>query len=315
MELSIVIPVYNEEQVIPQLYARLLDLFKEFDARFGIPSHAIEVILVNDGSRDNSLPILVGLTSQHDSFKVLNLSKNFGHQIAVTAGIEYAEGNSVVLLDADLQDPPEFILDLYQKHKEGYEVVYAVRKQRKGESFFKRITAKLFYRLMRLMTKIDIPVDTGDFRIMSREVVDVLKSMQEKHRFLRGMITWIGFKQIGLPYQRNERFAGKSKYPLRKMIKFAWDGITSFSSTPLRTVSYLGIFIAFLAFLYSLYVVYVKIYTDETISGWSSLMIVVLLMSGLNLITLGMIGEYIGRLSEESKNRPLYIVEKIYKKS
>jgi polyisoprenyl-phosphate glycosyltransferase len=315
MELSIVIPVYNEEQVIPQLYARLLDLFKEFDARFGIPSHAIEVILVNDGSRDNSLPILVGLTSQHDSFKVLNLSKNFGHQIAVTAGIEYAEGNSVVLLDADLQDPPEFILDLYQKHKEGYEVVYAVRKQRRGESFFKRITAKLFYRLMRLMTKIDIPVDTGDFRIMSRKVVDVLKSMREKHRFLRGMITWIGFKQIGLPYERNERFAGKSKYPLRKMIKFAWDGITSFSSTPLRTVSYLGIFIAFLAFLYSLYVVYVKIYTDETISGWSSLMIVVLLMSGLNLITLGMIGEYIGRLSEESKNRPLYIVEKIYKKS
>lgn len=314
MELSIVIPVYNEQQVIPQLYSRLLNVFKDFEEKFSIQQQQIEVILVNDGSADNSLPLLVGLANQHESFKVLNLSKNFGHQIAVTAGIEFAEGACVVLIDADLQDPPEFILDLYAKYKEGYEVVYAVRKQRQGENFFKLITAKFFYRLMRAMTNIDIPVDTGDFRIMSRKVVDVLKSMKERHRFLRGMITWIGFKQTGIPYERSGRYAGESKYPLRKMIKFAWDGITSFSSTPLRTVSYLGMFIAFLAFIYSLYVVYVKVYTNQAISGWSSLMIVILLMSGINLITLGMIGEYIGRISEESKNRPLYIIEKVYKK-
>jgi dolichol-phosphate mannosyltransferase len=313
MELSIVIPVYNEEQVIPELHSRLIALLEIFDKQHSLQASSIEIILINDGSTDNSLPSLVGLTQQHNSFKVLNLSKNFGHQIAATAGIEYAEGDAIVLLDADLQDPPEFILDLYQKYKEGYDVVYAVREKRKGEGFFKLLTAKFFYRLMRLMTNIDIPVDTGDFRIMSRKVVEVLKSMKEKHRFLRGMVKWVGFKQVGLTYNRNERFAGSSKYPFGKMLKFAWDAITSFSSVPLRIVSYLGIFIAFLAFLYSLYVLYIKIYTDEAISGWSSLMIVILLMSGINLITLGLIGEYIGRISEESKNRPLYIVEKIYK--
>jgi glycosyltransferase involved in cell wall biosynthesis len=312
MELSIVIPVFNENLVIPELSSRLTGLIEEFRSRHGISSKEIEVILVNDGSKDNSLALLIDLSRQHSSFKVINLSKNFGHQIAATAGIEYATGNAVVLIDADLQDPPEFILDLYAKHKEGNDVVYAIRKQREGESRFKLLTAKLFYRLMRAMTSIDIPLDTGDFRIMGRNVVNVLKSMNEKHRFIRGMVTWVGFKQTGLYYERKERFAGQSKYPLVKMIRFAWDAITSFSTTPLRVVSYLGFGVAFLGFLYSIYVVYLKLFTNATVSGWSSVMIVILLMSGINLITLGVIGEYIGRISEESKNRPLYIIEKIY---
>jgi glycosyltransferase involved in cell wall biosynthesis len=312
MELSIVIPVFNENLVIPELFMRITGLIEELKSRHGISSREIEIILVNDGSKDNSLALLIDLARQNPAFKVINLSKNFGHQIAATAGIEYATGNAVVLIDADLQDPPEVILDLYAKHKEGYDVVYAVRKQRDGESRFKLLTAKLFYRLMRAMTSINIPLDTGDFRIMGRNVVNVFKSMQEKHRFIRGMITWVGFSQTGLYYERKERFAGQSKYPLVKMVRFAWDAITSFSTIPLRLVSYLGFGVAFLGFLYSIYVVYLKLFTNATVSGWSSVMIVILLMSGINLITLGVIGEYIGRISEESKNRPLYIIEKIY---
>jgi dolichol-phosphate mannosyltransferase len=312
MELSLVIPIYNEEQVIHELFKRLLGLLDTFKSKHGISPEDIEVILVNDGSKDNSLSLLVSLTKQHKSFRVLNLSRNFGHQIAVTAGIEFAKGKAVVLMDADLQDPPEFILDLYAKHKEGFDVVYAVRKQRKGESYFKLLAAKLFYRIMKKMTSIDIPLDTGDFRIMGRNVVDVLISMKERHRFIRGMVTWVGFRQVGLTYERHERFAGTSKYPLLKMMRFAWDAITSFSTTPLRMVSYLGVMVAFAGFLYSVFIIYLKIFTDQTISGWSSVMIVILFMSGINLITLGAIGEYVGRISEQSKNRPLYIIENIY---
>jgi glycosyltransferase involved in cell wall biosynthesis len=312
MELSLVIPVYNEDKVIPELFSRLVGLLEKFKTKHGLSAENIEIILVNDGSKDNSLGLLIALTRQHKSFRVLNLSRNFGHQVAVTAGIEFARGNAVVLIDADLQDPPEFVLDLYEKHKEGYDVVYAVRQQRKGESFFKLFAAKLFYRLMKRMTNIDIPLDTGDFRIMGRNVVEALRSMNEKHRFIRGMVTWVGFRQTGLYYERKERFAGESKYPLFKMIRFAWDAITSFSTTPLRMVSYLGFAVAFVGFLYSIFILYVKIFTDQTISGWSSVMIVILFMSGINLVTLGVIGEYVGRISEQSKDRPLYIIENIY---
>jgi dolichol-phosphate mannosyltransferase len=314
-EISIVIPVYNEEETIPELYTRLLGLLTLLHEKFAVSNDQVEFIFVNDGSKDNTLQSLISVTQQHASFKVINLSRNFGHQIAVTAGIELAAGNTVVLIDADLQDPPEFIIDLYTKYKEGYDVVYAVRQRREGENFFKRATAKLFYRLMQRITNMSIPLDTGDFRIMGRNVVDVINSMKEKHRFIRGMVTWVGFKQTGLLYHRKERFAGQSKYPLIKMIRFAWDGITAFSTSPLRMVSYLGFTIASVGFLYCLYVIYAKIFTNETIQGWASVMIVTLIMSGINLITLGVIGQYIGRISEESKNRPLYIIDKIYQKN
>jgi dolichol-phosphate mannosyltransferase len=314
-EISIVIPVYNEEETIPELYTRLLGLLTLLNEKFAISNDNVEFIFVNDGSKDNTLQSLISVAQQHASFKVINLSRNFGHQIAVTAGIEMAVGNAVVLIDADLQDPPEFIIDLYAKYKEGYDVVYAVRQRREGENFFKLATAKLFYRIMQRITNMNIPLDTGDFRIMGRNVVDVINSMKEKHRFIRGMVTWVGFKQTGLLYHRKERFAGQSKYPLIKMMRFAWDGITAFSTSPLRMVSYLGFTIATVGFLYCLYVIYAKIFTNETIQGWASVMIVTLIMSGINLITLGVIGQYIGRISEESKNRPLYIIDKIYQKN
>jgi dolichol-phosphate mannosyltransferase len=314
-EISIVIPVYNEEETIPELYTRLLGLLTLLNEKFAISNDNVEFIFVNDGSKDNTLQSLISVTQQHASFKVINLSRNFGHQIAVTAGIEMAVGDAVVLIDADLQDPPEFIIDLYAKYKEGYDVVYAVRQRREGENFFKLATAKMFYRIMQRITNMNIPLDTGDFRIMGRNVVDVINSMKEKHRFIRGMVTWVGFKQTGLLYHRKERFAGQSKYPLIKMMRFAWDGITAFSTSPLRMVSYLGFTIASVGFLYCLYVIYAKIFTNETIQGWASVMIVTLIMSGINLITLGVIGQYIGRISEESKNRPLYIIDKIYQKN
>lgn len=314
-ELSIIIPAYNEEESIPELHARLRLLIDQFQERHNLKPDAIEIIFINDGSSDNTLQHLIAIANQHPSFKIINLSRNFGHQIAVTAGIEQAAGNAVVLIDADLQDPPEFIMDLYEKHKEGYDVVYAVRRRRDGENYFKKATAKMFYRLMSRMTNINIPLDTGDFRIIGKNVVETIKSMKEKHRFIRGMVTWVGFRQIGIPYHRKERFAGRSKYPLIAMIRFAWDAITAFSTSPLRIVSYLGFAIATLGFFYSIFILYIKIFTNEAVPGWASVMIVTLLVSGVNLITLGIIGQYIGRISEESKNRPLYIIEKIYQKN
>jgi polyisoprenyl-phosphate glycosyltransferase len=218
----------------------------------------------------------------------------------------------VAILDADLQDPPEFIADLYKKYKEGFDVVYAVRSARKGENAVKRFTAAVFYRLLRGLTNVSIPVDTGDFRIMSRRTVDVLKNMPERHRFLQGMVSWIGFKQTGIRYQRHERYAGSTKYSFFKMIHFAIDAITSFSAAPLRLVVWLGFSSAAAGIAYSLYVLYIKTFTTKYVAGWSSLMIAILVMAGVQMITLGVLGEYIGRMSEELKRRPLYIIDKIY---
>jgi glycosyltransferase involved in cell wall biosynthesis len=312
MELSIVIPVYNEESVIPELYKRLCGLTGRLKSECGILENDIEYILVNDGSSDKSLHLLISLAGKNSMFKIIDFARNFGHQIAASAGVDIARGNAVALLDADLQDPPEFIVDLYKKYKEGFDVVYAIRTGRKGENAVKRFTAAFFYRLLRRMTNVSIPVDTGDFRIMSRRTVDVLKNMPERHRFLRGMVSWIGFKQTGIRYQRNERYAGSTKYPFVKMIQFALDAITSFSAAPLRLVVWLGFFSAAAGIAYSLYVLYIKIFTERYVAGWSSLMIAILVMSGAQMITLGVLGEYIGRMSEELKRRPLYIIDKIY---
>jgi dolichol-phosphate mannosyltransferase len=315
MKLSIVVPVYNEESVIPEFFQRMEAMLPKFMEKFAIDREAIEVLLVNDGSIDSSFDLLKDISDNKAGYKLIDLSRNYGHQIAITAGIENSQGEAVVIIDADLQDPPEIILPLYERFLEGYDVVNAVRSKREGESFFKIITAKIFYRVLNKLTHVDIPLDTGDFRIISRRVADSLNRMREKQRFVRGMISWVGFKQTGIAYNRDKRYAGKTKYPLNKMIKFALDGITSFSSFPLRLSSYLGFLAAFLGFMYSAIVIYTKIFTDTAVPGWTSIICVVLFLGGAQLICLGMIGEYLSRIHDEAKGRPLYLIAGIYGKS
>jgi glycosyltransferase involved in cell wall biosynthesis len=314
MKVSIVVPIFNESEIISELNKRLLNTSEMLYSQFGILKTDLEFIFVNDGSSDDSLAQLIVLTQTNPQYKVINFSRNFGHQKAVTAGLQHAKGEHIVLIDADLQDPPEFIVDLYKKQLEGFDVVYAVRKKRIGESFIKKITAKMFYRLLFKVTDINIPVDTGDFRIIRRNVADTLNSMPESHRFIRGMVSWVGFKQIGIEYDRQERFAGQTKYPFKKMLKFAFDAITSFSTLPLKLMIYIGFLASFIGIAGVFYIMYIKFFTCQAITGWSSLMITILLMGGVQLMTIGIMGEYIGRISEESKKRPLYIIEKIYGK-
>lgn len=312
MIISIVVPMYNEEGTIQRFFERMEGVRAIFISRFGITREQMEVILVNDGSRDATFGMLKQICIENSGYVLLNLSRNHGHQTAITAGIDAAKGDAVAVIDGDLQDPPEFIADMYAKIREGFDVVYAVRKKREGETFFKLFTAKLFYRLLKKLTNVNIPVDTGDFRIMSRRVVNVFCSLRERHRFIRGMVSWVGFRQTGLEYERNERFAGETKYTFSKMLKFAFDGITSFSAVPLKLSSYLGILTACAGFLYALYIVYLRLFTDIPIQGWSSIVVIVLLLGGVQLLALGMIGEYLGRIHDESKHRPLYIVENFY---
>ncbi|GBF38152.1 glycosyltransferase family 2 protein [Leptospira johnsonii] len=310
--LSLVIPVYNEEKTIPELVKRLRGLLSILKEKHRFGKEDAEILFVNDGSRDGTFDVLKKFCESEPSFFLLNLSRNYGHQLAITAGIDTARGETVAVMDGDLQDPPEFVADLYAKMSEGYDVVYARRKKREGESFFKLITAHVFYRILKKITRFDIPIDTGDFRIMSRRVTNVLVSMREQHRYIRGLIAWIGFKQTGLEYDRDERFDGETKFSVSKMLKFALDGITSFSSAPLKFSSYLGFASAFFGALYTVYILYLKLFTDNTIQGWTSVMIVVLVLGGIQLIALGMIGEYLSRVNDQSKNRPLYVIEKIY---
>jgi dolichol-phosphate mannosyltransferase len=308
--------MYNEEGIVQALYQRLEHTKALFNRKYDLMPSDIEIIFVNDGSSDGTFAALKQLCLEEANYQLLNLSRNHGHQIAITAGIDLAKGDAVAVIDGDLQDPPETIVDLYGKMQEGFDVVYAVRKKREGETAFKLFTAKLFYRLLKKLTNVEIPVDTGDFRIMSRRVVNILISMNERHRFIRGMISWIGFNQIGLEYERHERHSGETKYTLSKMIKFAVDGITSFSSIPLKLASYLGIITAMFGFLYSIYVVFLKLFAPKAQIelGWASIIIFILLLGGIQLLALGMIGEYLGRIHDETKFRPLYIVEHIYKK-
>ncbi|TGL64509.1 glycosyltransferase family 2 protein [Leptospira sarikeiensis] len=310
--LSLVIPVYNEEKTIPELVKRLHVLLQILKEKHGFGKEDSEILFVNDGSRDNTFEVLKKICETQPGFFLLNLSRNYGHQLAITAGIDTARGETVAVMDGDLQDPPEFVADLYGKMSEGYDVVYARRKKREGESFFKLITAHVFYRILKNITKFEIPIDTGDFRIMSRRVTNVLVSMKEQHRYIRGLIAWIGFKQTGLEYDRDERFDGETKFSVSKMLKFALDGITSFSSAPLKFSSYLGFTSAFFGAIYTIYILYLKLFTDSTIQGWTSVMIIMLVLGGIQLIALGMIGEYLSRVHDQSKNRPLYVIEKIY---
>ena len=304
--ISLIFPIFNEEAVLPVLLPRLDAVVAELQRDFGL----VEVIFVNDGSRDRSLPLLRDLAQTRPWVRVLAFSRNFGHQVAVTAGMNFATGQAVILLDADLQDPPELLpamLRLWQN--DGYEVVYGVRTERAGETAFKKLTAKIFYRLLRRLTNVDIPADTGDFRLMDRKVVDSLNRMGEQHRFLRGMAAWVGFKQVGLPYARDARAAGETKYPFRKMLNLAMDAVSSFSHAPLKLATNLGWTIACVSILYGIITTIRYLTARGTFApGWASMIVVVSLLSGVQLITLGFIGEYIGRIYDEVKGRPLYLV-------
>lgn len=300
--LSIIVPMYYEELVAYECYHRIKNVVN------GIESMDHEIIFVNDGSKDRTLAILKSIAKGDKCVKIIDFSRNFGHQAAVTAGLFNCNGDAIVIIDADLQDPPEIIPEMISKWEEGHQVIYGKRKIRSGESKFKLLTAKYFYRVLSYMASIEIPKDTGDFRLMDRIVVEAFKEMPEQNRFIRGMVSWIGFDQVPLEYNRDDRFAGETKYPLRKMIKFATDGIVSFSTKPLKLTAIFGIGTIGISILLIIYTVITKIMSDTSM-GWASTMCVILFFSGVQLLSLGVIGEYIARIYDESKNRPLYLVK------
>lgn len=301
IQYSIIAPIYNEIGNIPELYRRVKETLEKTGEEW-------ELLLIDDGSTDGSTDEIRKLAVMDEHVKPVIFARNFGHQIAVTAGLDYSQGRAVVIIDADLQDPPEVILDLIAKWKEGYEVVYAQRSAREGETWFKLFTASLFYRLIYHITYINIPMDTGDFRLLDRKVVDVIVQMRERHRFLRGMSVWVGFKQAGITYKRASRYSGVTKYPMKRMIRFASDAITSFSYFPLQVAMYLGFVSAGLAIIAIPVVVIMRIVGSHAFLGQATTLIAVLFLGGVQLISLGILGEYIGRLYDEAKGRPLYIV-------
>ena len=298
---SIIAPIYNELENLPELYRRVKEVMDSTQEPW-------ELILVDDGSTDGSTAALHELSKKDKCVRPVIFARNFGHQVAVTAGLDYSRGDAVVIIDADLQDPPELILEMAKKWREGYEVVYAVRAERDGESWFKLWTASLFYRLIYRITDVKIPLDTGDFRLMDRSVVEVMNSMRERHRFLRGMSAWVGFRQIGVEYKRAARKAGETKYPFRKMFRLALNAITSFSYFPLQVATFFGFASAGIAIIAIPFVVYMRITGSQAFFGQATTLIAVLFLGGVQLISLGILGEYIGRLYDEAKGRPLYIV-------
>jgi dolichol-phosphate mannosyltransferase len=300
--ISVVIPIYNEEKNIPLLFERLKNALEN-------TAQSFELIYVNDGSKDKSIAVIKGLAKDHSFVKFINFSRNFGHQIAVSAGLDLCKGSEVVIIDADGQDPPELIPELYKKLKEGYEIVYAKRKSRKGESALKLLTARWFYKILAKLTSIDIPMDTGDFRIIHRKVVDQINKMPEKQKFLRGQMAWVGFRQTFVEYDRDERMSGDTGYTFRKMFRLAMDGITSFSNFPLRVATISGFACAFIGFFLIIYTLYSRYVLKDYEPGWSSLMITIVFIGGIQLIGIGIIGEYISRIYDNIRNRPLYIVD------
>ncbi len=298
--ISVVAPVFNEIESLEAFYQRVCQVMQS-------SGESWELVLVDDGSHDGSTELIRRLATEDPHVRPVIFARNFGHQIAVTAGLDYSRGQAVVIIDADLQDPPEVILELLGKWREGYQVVYAVRAEREGETLFKKATAALFYRLIYRITDVKIPLDTGDFRLLDRKVVDVMRQMRERHRFLRGMSAWVGFKQIGLPYRRAARFAGVTKYPFRKMLRLALNAITGFSYFPLQLATYLGFISAGLSILAIPVVVVLRLAGSRAFFGQATTLIAVLFLGGVQLISLGILGEYVGRVYDEVKGRPLYV--------
>ncbi len=301
---SIVVPVFNEELVVNESYKRLKEVMESSGVSY-------EIIFINDGSRDKTVSIINKICEVDKTVRLIDFSRNFGHQVAITAGMDFSSGECVIVIDADLQDPPEVMLEMLEKWRKGYDVVYGKRVKRRGETVFKKATAMFFYRFLKIMTDVDIPVDAGDFRLIDRKVCDALKKVHEKNRFVRGLISWMGFKQTSVEFERQPRYAGVTKYPLKKMVKFAFDAITSFSYKPLKIASYAGILLSFFSFIYLVYVLYLRLFTARTVPGWTSTLAVSLLFNGIILMMLGIIGEYIGRIYDEAKNRPLYIIREM----
>lgn len=306
---SIIVPIWNEEQVIPELYKRVVETMDGVTKAYG---ESWELVCVNDGSRDNSLALLVALREQDARVKVIDFSRNFGHQVAITAGADFADGDAVIVMDADLQDPPDVVVRMIEKWREGYDVVYAQRRTREGETKFKLWTASAFYRLLRSITDVNIPVDAGDFRLMDRRVVLVMRKLREKHRFMRGLSSWVGFKQTGVEYDRAERYAGETKYPLRKMLRLAIAAITSFSFVPLQLATYAGFIMAGISLIGIIIAIVLRLSGSLAFAGQATTLVAVLFLGGIQLIFLGIIGEYIGRIYDEAKDRPLYIVNHAY---
>ncbi len=307
--LSVVVPLYNEAGNVAALLDRVGAVLEHLHADYDA-----EIVLVNDGSSDDTVTAIRREMERRRHVVLVNLSRNFGHQLAATAGLEIATGDAVVLMDGDLQDPPELIEAFVRKWRQGYDVVYAVRRTRQGESRFKLFTARAFYRIIKRLTKISIPLDAGDFRLMSRRVVDALRRSPERHRFLRGMVSWVGFNQTAIEYDRDVRHTGTTKYPLPKMVRFAMDGITSFSDIPLRFASYFGFTVSAVAFVYALVVIGFKLFSlnpPAYTPGWASTIVAVLFLGGVQLMSLGILGEYLGRVYDEVKGRPLYLISDI----
>jgi dolichol-phosphate mannosyltransferase len=304
--LSIVAPLYNEEGNVTELVRRLGAVASTIE---GFATY--ELVLVNDGSTDRTRELLREHAARDPHLVIVELSRNFGHQIAATAGLDIARGDPVVLIDADLQDPPELIPELVARWREGYDVVYAVRRNRKGESPFKLFTARLFYRVIRRLTNVDIPVDSGDFRLFSRRVVDALKSIRERHRFIRGLVSWVGYRQSAIAYDRDARFSGATKYPVSKMLRFAVDGITSFSDIPLRVATWFGFVVSAVAFGVALAEIAIRIFTGYNLPGYTSTIFAILFLGGVQLIGIGILGEYVGRIHDEVKGRPLYLLASV----
>ncbi|MBD1924846.1 glycosyltransferase family 2 protein [Trichocoleus sp. FACHB-90] len=302
---SLVIPVYNEENTLPELYRRISELMDRLDDQ-------AELILVNDGSKDRSLELLRDLHEKDPRVCYLSLARNFGHQIAVTAGLNYVRGEVIVILDADLQDPPELIPDMVEKWRQGYHVVYAKRTQRQKESWFKRFTAYVFYRLLKQLADVDIPTDTGDFCLMDRQVVEVLNSMPERDRYIRGMRSWIGFQQTAVYFERHPRFAGEVKYTFSKSLSLAINGLVSFSKVPLRISTYVGLLAAVAAIFMGLLVIYWRIFVPQSpLTGFTIILVAIFFLGAVQLVSIGILGEYIGRIYEEVKGRPLYTLSEV----
>jgi glycosyltransferase involved in cell wall biosynthesis len=303
--ISIVVPCFNEQEVFTETYKRLTDTLNLLDN----DKYDYEIIFVNDGSKDTTLQMIKEKVSIDSHIKCINFSRNFGHQIAITAGLDNCKGDAAVVIDADLQDPPLIILEMVKKWEEGYDVIFGKRVERAGESAFKLLTAKWFYRFINRLSDVDIPLDTGDFRLMDRNALDQFLSMRESYRFVRGMVAWIGFNQTFVEYDRESRFAGTTKYPLKKMLRLASDAILSFSNTPLKVATFVGFITSFAAFIGIVYALIMRVFIKDYVEGWTLLMISILLIGGIILLVLGIIGEYVGRIYGEIKRRPLYIIK------